>query len=189
MKKIYLILFIFVFLFCKESVPLWSGKVKLPLIFKGDPPVSGTTENFSMESVAPNKTILIINFFAPGCPPCIDELPDLKTYYLEYKQKFPHVEFITVGSSLTSIDDSDTTDKETVKKDVLNFINEHNLSYPVYAAITKDLKEFNITGYPETFVFYKDKENKWYLRRKFISSVTKKELEEYSNFTEPSSIY
>ncbi|MDH5720159.1 MAG: TlpA family protein disulfide reductase [Spirochaetia bacterium] len=191
MKIKFIFAIIILGLTCKQENKafLWRGNVNLPLAYKGSSADAETPPVFNMQSVSKDKKILILNFFAPDCPPCIEELPDLKAYYNEYKSKYNDVEFRVVGSLLSSVAGEDDGNKELISAELLKFINKHNISYPVYLATKKDLDEFNITGYPETFIFFRDKNKEWYLKRKYISAIKKSDLEKYSKNYEYQSSY
>lgn len=121
-----------------------------------------------------NYSWLLVNFFAPHCPPCIEELPDLKDFYLNKKAEEG---FFAIGSTLEAIE-SEKENLESIKLEVLKFAKEHKLPYPIYLADYPKLKAWNIKGFPETLIFKKI-EGKWFLERKFISAVNKKQLDLY----------
>ena len=136
-------------------------------------------ESFQIDSLSPQVRYLVVNFFAPECPPCIDELPDISRLYLATREQRKDIRLLVLGSTLDAVDPQANKEVNHVSPDLEQFRKEHALKYPVYIADTKTLRSFGIKGFPETFVFTRDKENKLSLKRKFISSVRFEELEEY----------
>lgn len=125
--------------------------------------------------IADSKTkFLILNFFAPDCPPCIEELPDLKIFHAK---KTAETNFIGIGSILDAAAEEMTATAPQLKDGVSQFIEEHQIKYPVYLAGSRELKKYKVTGFPETFVFELI-DGKYRLRRRFLSVVKLKELEE-----------
>ena len=62
-----------------------------------------------------------------------------------------------------------------LKDGVSQFIEEHQIKYPVYLG-SRELKKYKVTGFPETFVF--ELIDEYRLRRRFLSVVKLQELEE-----------
>ncbi|MCS6984519.1 MAG: TlpA family protein disulfide reductase [Leptospiraceae bacterium] len=118
---------------------------------------------------------LVVNFFAPHCPPCIEELPELRAFF---KNATPHRGFLAIGSTLEALQDPERGTLAHISGEVENFVKEHNLNYPVYLADHENLKSWNIRGFPETFVFMRERNN-YILKRKFISAVKLNQLEDY----------
>lgn len=132
-------------------------------------------ESFSIKSA--KAEILILNFFAPDCPPCIEEMPDLKKYTKDLPK---HISFIGIGSVLEAIGESlANTDSKLIDR-VKMFKQEHNITYPVYLAGSEQLNSFKVTGFPETLVF-KLKDNSYQLKRRHLSAITYKELVSFTN--------
>jgi peroxiredoxin len=85
--------------------------------------------------------VVLVNFWATWCPPCVRELGDLEATY----RRFESTNFV-----LIAITDEDAS---TVKK----FLADHPLSYPILldpGGIVK--KDFGVTGIPKSFVFGRD---------------------------------
>lgn len=85
--------------------------------------------------------IIVVNFFASWCPPCIEETPDFVKTYNEYKDK----NFIIIGIS---------TDDD--KNAAIKFVNKHKIEYPVYLSDKKIEKKYMVSKYPTTFVYDKN---------------------------------
>lgn len=85
--------------------------------------------------------IIVVNFFASWCPPCVDETPDFVKVYNEYKDK----DFVIIG---ISADDD--------KNAVLKFINKFGINYPVYLSDKAIEKKYMVSKYPTTFVYDKN---------------------------------
>lgn len=175
--KIILLTFTFFFLSCNGKVEKGDGSV----FFQPDtsfPSLDGKSEfNFLKESDS-SVEVLYVNFFAPGCKPCIDEIPELLEFHRVAKDLYPQVRFIGIGSLLEA--SADFLSSEDVRPQINEFVKDFSIDYPVYLAGVEELARFNVTGFPETFIFFRDKSGKWYLRRKYISSITVSELEKYA---------
>lgn len=86
---------------------------------------------------ARNK-VVVVNFWATWCPPCIAEMPSLNKLYEAYNDR------------LVILYISDEAD-ETVAK----FKQKRGYKFPVYHAVSEYPKAFNVTSIPRTFVIDK----------------------------------
>lgn len=131
---------------------------------------------FALNAVNPQVKKVVVNFFAPDCPPCEKEVPALKAFYAAHAAD-AELLFVSIGSSLKAIGNPGgaPTDIE-LRSEVKNFVTQFALPYPQYVATGDDLRSWRITGFPETFVFVRAQEG-WKLRRKFISEVSREVLE------------
>jgi DsbE subfamily thiol:disulfide oxidoreductase len=87
-------------------------------------------------------SVVLINFWATWCEPCIDELPSMEILFRRFSAN-PHFKFI----SILFKDD---------RQKVLRFMGENGYTFPVY--VNPDgsaAKKFGITGVPETFIIDK----------------------------------
>lgn len=100
--------------------------------------------------------VVVLNFFATWCQPCIDEAPELEAFGTEYD-----------GATLLIIAKGET------KNRVQKFIDEYN-SELIYLLDTKEevSKNYHILGQPETLIIDKD----GIIREKISGPTTKKEL-------------
>ena len=95
-------------------------------------------EQINMESFK-NKVVLV-NFWATWCPPCVAEMPSMKALYEDYKKKVTFL-FITNENWNT----------------VSNFYTKNAYNFPTYNQVTSTPKELENSTIPATFVLSKDK--------------------------------
>ena len=84
-----------------------------------------------------NKVVLI-NFWATWCPPCIAEMPSLEKLHKDYKDK---IVFLFVSNE----------DNEKISK----FVEKNDYSFNVYRAKTEYPQEFDVRSIPRTFLIDK----------------------------------
>ncbi|MGC1205834.1 MAG: TlpA disulfide reductase family protein [Flavobacteriaceae bacterium] len=82
--------------------------------------------------------VVLINFWATWCPPCIAEMPSMQLLYADYKDK---VEFIFVSN-----------ESETV---INNFLNKNKYTFEVFNSKSEYPEYFNIKSIPRTFIIDK----------------------------------
>ncbi|WP_235989381.1 TlpA family protein disulfide reductase [Psychroserpens algicola] len=99
--------------------------------------VDGTDFNFS----AAEGKVVVLNFWATWCPPCIAEMPSLEKLYQDYKSN-EDVIFLFVSN-----EDSDKLHKFMMDKDY---------SFPVYQPLTQYPSEFEVSSIPRTFIIDKN---------------------------------
>jgi thiol-disulfide isomerase/thioredoxin len=112
--------------------------------------------------------IVLINFWATWCPPCIEELPALNNLYEKYGDIFEIVGVLY--------------EKEKTKEDIQTFAKEHNIKFPITLGENnfEAAKMFdNVQKVPESFLFSQD----GFLFAKYVGVVDEKVLE---NFLEES---
>lgn len=97
------------------------------------------TESMNL-SEAKGKVVLI-NFWATWCPPCIAEMPSLQDLYTDYKDKAVFL-FVT----------------NEVDEDIYKFMNAKKFDYPVYRSLSNDPSPFVKSPIPQTYLL--DKEGK-----------------------------
>ncbi len=121
--------------------------------------------NFELENLDGKMTklsdykgqVVILNYFATWCIPCVDEAPELEAFEKEYGETY----------KLLIIDRGETKDR--VKK----FIDKHKTtSTYIFDYNNKVSKKYNVVAQPETFVI--DKEG--IIREHYIGPITKKQL-------------
>ncbi|WP_231688132.1 TlpA family protein disulfide reductase [Bacillus sp. FJAT-18017] len=101
--------------------------------------------------------VVVINYFATWCGPCVDEAPELEAFEQEYGDRY----------KLLILDLGETRDR--VKK----FMEKHNTtSTYLFDYNSKTAKLYGVTGQPETFVIDK----KGVIREHIKGPITKMEL-------------
>ena len=84
--------------------------------------------------------VVVVNFWATWCKPCLNEIPDLSKVYSKYKDKG----VVFLGVMTDNPDDSA----------LLNFQSDHEISYPVVRGNSDILVAFQYPeSLPTTFVF------------------------------------
>lgn len=82
--------------------------------------------------------VIVVNFWATWCPPCIAELPHLNDLYKDYNEE---VVFLFISNE----------DAEVVNA----FLNKRKIQIPVYKPLTKYPLAFNVSSIPRTFLIDK----------------------------------
>ena len=97
------------------------------------------TDNVVLDSKQLQGQVLLVNFFATWCPPCIEEIPTFISLQNSYKQKgFSIVAF--------SMDEGDPAL-------VIKFIEKYGINYPVLRAEPEITKGFGgVIGIPVSFL-------------------------------------
>ena len=129
-----------------------------------------------------NGEVFIINFFAPNCPPCITELPELRRFYDQVKSE-SGIRLIAIGSlqevaahNLGATVGEQFLEFAEIKKQVTQFSLKYKSDYPVYLSNAHGLKAMRVSKFPETLVFYKTDKG-YSLRRKFTGAIKAKDLQ------------
>jgi cytochrome c biogenesis protein CcmG, thiol:disulfide interchange protein DsbE len=86
--------------------------------------------------------VVVLNFWATWCPPCVDETPSL----IQLQKRIAPLGGTVLGVSLD--DDQDA---------YLNFLKTYHIDYPTYRDPTKQTAlSYGTTMYPETYVINRD---------------------------------
>jgi thiol-disulfide isomerase/thioredoxin len=83
--------------------------------------------------------VVLINFWATWCPPCIAEMPSLQKLYNDYGDK---VEFLFVSDEELSI--------------ISSFMEKKQYTFEVYRPASHYPAVFNVTSIPRTFLIDKE---------------------------------
>lgn len=83
--------------------------------------------------------VIVINFWATWCPPCIAEMPSLEKLYLNYNQE---VLFLFITSENFEV---------TTK-----FKQKHDYQFPVFNTLSNVPSEFKVSSIPRTFIIDKN---------------------------------
>ncbi len=104
--------------------------------------------------------VLVVNFWATWCPPCIRELPDLNAFHLAHTNQRVAV----IGISV------DQDGPEVVR----NFVTRNSLAYPVGMVVPEMSQAFGAEGaIPTTYII--DRQGKFAAR--YLGPLTREELE------------
>ena len=119
------------------SIPSFDG---------GKPSIAGrTAQNFSFtldgqptNLAALQGKIVVLNFWATWCPPCVDETPSLERMYTDLKP-------LGVTVLGVSVDD----DASAYQK----FLVDHGITFPTYRDANKKIPiSYGTAMYPETYI-------------------------------------
>jgi cytochrome c biogenesis protein CcmG, thiol:disulfide interchange protein DsbE len=82
--------------------------------------------------------IVVLNFWATWCPPCLDEIPDLVALHEEYQDRG----VVVVGVSM------DVAGASVVKP----FLTRHGVTYPIRIGNRTISSQYRVIGIPVTFI-------------------------------------
>lgn len=94
-------------------------------------------------SYTPNNLagkVVVINFWATWCKPCLSEIPDLSRVAEKYKDR---------GVVVLGVLTSDNPDQQ----ELLNFASDHEMTFPIVRATGDILSQFDTSGLPTTYIF------------------------------------
>lgn len=86
--------------------------------------------------------ILVLDFWATWCAPCIAEIPRLNRMQEEYAERGVKVVGVTLASGPAS--------------EVKPFVSRHNMKYTVLIGDDDQTYDLNIMGYPTTYLVTRD---------------------------------
>ena len=124
--------------------------------------------NFALKDINGNNIsltdykgkVIILDFWATWCPPCIKEIPDFIELYEQYKDKG----FVMIGISLYQ------AGIEVVKE----FAQSYKINYPIAMDDGQVNKAYGgITSIPTTFVI----DSKGNIRKKYVGYIKKSVFE------------
>ncbi|UOB18298.1 TlpA family protein disulfide reductase [Abyssalbus ytuae] len=144
-----ILLVVLIFTPVRKPVQIWLNKVLSfsPSVIKEEKRESLNTYNWKLRNLDGNVynfnnakgKLILVNFWATWCPPCIAEMPSLQTLYNDYGDK---MEFLFV-----------TNDKEEA---IVKFLDKNEYNLPVYHSITRVPDDFDTSGIPATFLISKE---------------------------------
>jgi len=126
----------------------------------------GPAPDFELENIAGGKTaamelkgkVLVVDFWATWCEPCIAEIPKFNKIAEEYKGKDVQIVGITVESA-----------RDTIKPKVI----ETGMRYTVLVGNDAVVDGFGgLIGFPTTFVVTKD----WKIYKKYMGALPDKDV-------------
>ena len=82
--------------------------------------------------------VVLVNFWATWCPPCIAEMPSMQTLYDVYKNK---IEFVFVSNEERSV--------------INKFLKEKEYTFKVYNPVSQYPDAFDVSSIPRTFLIDK----------------------------------
>ena len=117
-----------------------------PLIRQGEPTMAGKTapafsftlEGKPMQIADMRGKVVVLNFWASWCPPCVEETPALNRL---------HAKIAPQGGVVLGVDVDDTDEP------YLKFLREQNVSFPTWRDPEKKVNlEYGTTIFPETYI-------------------------------------
>ena len=129
------------------------------------PPPATTLPDFELENIAGGLTktidlrgkVLVVDFWATWCEPCISEIPKFNKMSDEYKGKDVQIVGITV---------------ESPKEDIKPKVKEIGMKYTVLVGNDAVQEGFGgLVGFPTTFVVTKD----WKIYHKYMGALPDKD--------------
>ncbi len=87
--------------------------------------------------------VIVINFWATWCPPCIAEMPSLQGLFENYQDN-EDVVFLFVSNEN--------------KEKLYEFVAHNNYTFPIYQSLTPYPSEFNVSSIPRTFIINREGE-------------------------------
>jgi thiol-disulfide isomerase/thioredoxin len=112
-----------------------------------------------------NGKVVLVNFFATWCPPCIEEIPSFNKLYEKYGDKFEIVAVLY--------------EKDKAKEEIEAFVQKHEIKFPVTISEVENFEAaklfWDVNKIPESFLFSKE----GFLLEKFIGIVNEEKVEEH----------
>ncbi|WP_196888608.1 TlpA family protein disulfide reductase [Aureivirga sp. CE67] len=96
-----------------------------------------TSDNLNFKDT--EDKVVLVNFWATWCPPCVAEMPSLQKLYNDYKDK---VVFVFVSNE----------EPQKIK----GFLKKNEYDLPIYSGLSKTPKELESSSIPATFLISKN---------------------------------
>lgn len=113
--------------------------------------------------------VVVFNFWATWCGPCVREIPD----FVEVQKEFKDKGVVFIGVSVDKPRSKDKKDIEENKEKVKSFVGKWKINYPIVWGDKKVDKDYGgITGIPQTYVIDK----KGVIRASHLGTISKKDL-------------
>ena len=134
------------------------AKVKFPAPELTLPDIQGVSRSLAEY----RGQVVLVNLWATWCPPCKEEMPTLEAFYEKYREK---------GFIIVAINDGES------KEDVLQFVKEYQLTFPVWLDPTHIATEqsFNTLNLPSSFVI----DRNGMIRLAWIGRINSRMLEKH----------
>lgn len=87
--------------------------------------------------------VIVINFWATWCPPCIAEMPSLQDLFKNYQDN-EDVVFLFISNEN--------------KEKLYEFMTHNNYTFPIYQPLAPYPSEFNVSSIPRTFIINREGE-------------------------------
>jgi peroxiredoxin len=118
------------------------GRAGEATLSNGIPAPEFTLDDLSGVSRSPSSyqgKLVLLNFWATWCAPCIAEMPSLERLYAKFKDRGLHIVAV-------SVDPSDA------KGELVEFVKKHGLTFDILRDPEISLPpKYGVSGFPETF--------------------------------------
>lgn len=119
--------------------------------------LDGTERTLSQQK----GNVVLVDFWATWCPPCVEEIPHLKDFYEKYQDQG----LILWGVSL-----------DNKKEKIIEFVQKHDINYTILIGNQTVANQYNVQGIPTTILY--DKENRIARKHVGFASGMEEQLEE-----------